>query len=144
MERREAIALLQNLKGGVKKYDEALKMAVEALKRQEKYRWHDLRKNPEDFPENEKPVEVAYYSEYTKGFYTARAFHEDGTMHSEETMMSCTDYCSWSDWCEYCEETDDWIIPEGWLEYVTFGEEYAMIDKEVVAWREIEPFEVET
>lgn len=35
MEGREAIALLQNLKVGVKKYDEALKMAVEALKRQE-------------------------------------------------------------------------------------------------------------
>lgn len=46
-----------------------------------------------------------------------------------------------SDW-NY--ETDDWIIPEGWLEYVTLGEKYAMIDKEVVAWREIEPFEVET
>lgn len=37
MERSEAIALLQNLKVGVGKYDEALKMAVEALKSQEQF-----------------------------------------------------------------------------------------------------------
>lgn len=29
----------------------ANELAVEALEKQEKYRWHDLRKNPEDLPE---------------------------------------------------------------------------------------------
>lgn len=29
----------------------ATRMAVSALERQEKYKWHDLRKNPEDLPE---------------------------------------------------------------------------------------------
>ena len=30
---------------------EALDMAVETLKKTDKYRWHDLRKNPDDLPE---------------------------------------------------------------------------------------------
>ena len=30
---------------------EALDMAIEALKKANKYKWHDLRKNPDDLPE---------------------------------------------------------------------------------------------
>lgn len=33
-------------------YYEVLKLCVEALKKLEEYAWHDLRKNPEDLPEN--------------------------------------------------------------------------------------------
>ena len=31
--------------------EEAIKMAIEALEKADKYRWHDLRKNPDDSPE---------------------------------------------------------------------------------------------
>ena len=30
---------------------EAIEMAVEALEKADKYKWHDLRKNPDDLPE---------------------------------------------------------------------------------------------
>lgn len=38
---------------GMEKSDEdkkAIDIAIDALEKQEKYRWHDLRKNPEDLP----------------------------------------------------------------------------------------------
>lgn len=37
----------------------ALDAAVKALENQDKYRWHDLRKNPEDLPTDGEPVLVA-------------------------------------------------------------------------------------
>lgn len=79
------------------------------------YRWHDLRKNPDDLPEPEKEVEIAYYNDYSEKYYTARAFYEDGNVHSEDSIMDGGED-GWECWCEYCEETDDYIIPEGWLE----------------------------
>lgn len=35
----------------IPEYYEAIEMAVDALKNADKYRWHDLRKNPDDLPE---------------------------------------------------------------------------------------------
>ena len=35
----------------IPEYYEAIEMAVEALEKADKYRWHDLRKNPDDLPE---------------------------------------------------------------------------------------------
>lgn len=32
---------------------DAIRVAVKALEKAEKYRWHDLRKNPNDLPKNE-------------------------------------------------------------------------------------------
>ena len=40
---------------------EACFMAIEALEKADKYRWHDLRKNPDDLPEG---FEGSYESEY--------------------------------------------------------------------------------
>lgn len=40
------------------------------------------------------------------------AIYEDGTMHTEESMWGWYD-CDF----HYCEETDDYIITEGWWEY---------------------------
>ena len=36
----------------IPEYYEAIEMAVDALKKADKYRWHDLRKNPDDLPED--------------------------------------------------------------------------------------------
>ena len=36
----------------IPEYYEAIEMAVEALEKADKYRWHDLRKNPDDLPED--------------------------------------------------------------------------------------------
>lgn len=35
----------------IPEYYEAIEMAVEALEKANKYRWHDLSKNPDDLPE---------------------------------------------------------------------------------------------
>ena len=40
---------------------EAWDMAIEALEKADKYRWHDLRKNPDDLPE---AIGGSYVSEY--------------------------------------------------------------------------------
>ena len=67
--------------------EEAIKMAVEALEKADKYRWHDLRKNPDDLPEADEygcseyvlimigtpewdTHEWAYYNYNTKGWST--------------------------------------------------------------------------
>ena len=67
--------------------EEAIKMAIEALKKADKYRWHDLRKNPDDLPEADEygcseyvlimigtperdNHEWAYYNYNTKGWST--------------------------------------------------------------------------
>ena len=42
-------------------YYEAIEMAVEALEKADKYRWHDLRKNPDDLPE---AIGGGYESDY--------------------------------------------------------------------------------
>lgn len=111
----------------------------EILEEREKYKWHDLRKDPEDLPANEHEVEIAYivYAGIKK---TTRAIYEDGTMHSEDSDFCYTEL---DEWCEYCEETDDYIIPQGWLETVHFAENMGVVDREVIAWREIETFEEE-
>ena len=36
----------------IPEYYEAIEMAVDALEKADKYRWHDLRKNPDDLPED--------------------------------------------------------------------------------------------
>ena len=42
-------------------FDDAIYVAIEALGKADKYRWHDLRKNPDDLPEG---FEGSYESEY--------------------------------------------------------------------------------
>ena len=41
-------------------YYEAIEMAVDALEKADKYRWHDLRKNPDDLPEADGNSESEY------------------------------------------------------------------------------------
>lgn len=36
----------------IPEYYEAIEMAVDSLEKADKYRWHDLRKNPDDLPED--------------------------------------------------------------------------------------------
>ena len=44
----------------IPEYYEAIEMAVDALKNADKYRWHDLRKNPDDLPEADGNSESEY------------------------------------------------------------------------------------
>ena len=42
-------------------FDDAIYVVIEALEKADKYRWHDLRKNPDDLPE---AIGGSYVSEY--------------------------------------------------------------------------------
>ena len=41
-------------------FDDAIYVAIEALEKADKYRWHDLRKNPDDLPEADGNDESDY------------------------------------------------------------------------------------
>ncbi len=86
-------------------------------------------------PENEEEVEITYTrQDYKTGetlYYTARAFHEDGTSNVENS-----DYCWDNDNdLEYDEKIDLYIIPEGWWEVASCMEDFAKIYTPVIAWR---------
>lgn len=91
----------------------------------------------ERMPENETEVEISCIRRYIGAgnekkvrHLTARAFYTDGTMSTEDSNFVWDDCDNW----EYDEEKDAYIIPEGWWEYVTFSEEFGVVDAEVVAW----------
>lgn len=48
---------------------EAYRVATEAIEKLIKYQWHDLRKNPEDLPEEGKDVITCYFYEKRHKFY---------------------------------------------------------------------------
>lgn len=91
----------------------------------------------ERLPENEIPVLVSakrngpYGKEYQIVF---TAFYTDGTTHTEDSGFvwyndDCADL-------KYCEDTDDYIIPQGWWEDVRYGEEFSRIwdDTNITHW----------
>lgn len=92
-------------------------------------------------PENEVDVLIAYvkYNYLTgKKYYSiAMAFYEDGTETTDSSIYGwhdCYDF-------EVLEEMDCYIIPEGWWESVSFVEEFAPVDREVIAWMPLpEPY----
>ena len=64
MTNKEAKTIMENLIYLYRPLGNSLKawhMAIKALEKADKYRWHDLRKNPDDLPEG---FECGYESEY--------------------------------------------------------------------------------
>lgn len=66
----------------------------------------------------EPETEVFIYAEVRRddkviGCVTTTAIYEDGTIHTEESIWTWDDINYWG---TYDEETDDYIIPEGWWE----------------------------
>ena len=81
----------------------------------------------ERLPDNDVPVLVSSERNAGNGkVYNVvfTAFHTDGTTHTEDSEYGWDyDYLG----MKYCEETDDYIIPEAWWEDVHFGEEFSII-----------------
>lgn len=118
---------------------------IEALEKQEKYKWHDLRKNPEDLPTVEHEVDIVCEKrnqwDDRKSIIRTHGFYEDGTMSEYDSEWNWQDIEG-----EYNEEEDCYMVPKGWWEYrhYLYYEEYNnAIDDFVIAWREIDPFEEE-
>lgn len=120
-------------------FTNGLLSAIDIVKMQPKAeKWIPI---SEKRPENEKDVEITYTKKHWKTgetlYFTARAFYTDGTMTTEDSACSWNDCDNW----EYIEEKDAYLIPEGWWESVSFGEEFAAVDAEVIAWRPLsEPY----
>lgn len=75
--------------------------------------WISVKDRP---PETE--TEVFIYAEIRLddkviGYVTTTAIYEDGTIHTGESIWNWDDINYWG---TYDEETDDYIIPEGWWE----------------------------
>lgn len=85
---------------------EAGRLAIEALEKADKYRWHDLRKNPDDLPKKE--------------YETCEVCLEDKTIDIAICHLGFFEpwYAAYFFDC-----------PSNWY-------------TKVIAWREIEPFEV--
>ena len=112
-------------------FAEAKDRILEIIQRNSNAEWTPCGR---ELPENEREVEITYTWKHPDGrsFYgTARAFHTDGTMVTEDSGYNWEDM----DNLEYCTEKDDDYIPEGWWECVAFGETLSAVDQEVIAWR---------
>nr|DAN57097.1 MAG TPA: Protein of unknown function (DUF551) [Caudoviricetes sp.] len=93
--------------------ERAIDSAPTVEPKQVKFKWISVKDRP---PEPE--TEVFIYAEVRRddkviGHVTTTAIYEDGTIHTEESIWNWDDINYWG---TYDEETDDYIIPEGWWE----------------------------
>lgn len=84
-------------------------------------------------PENEETVLISAVRKCASKHWNVvmTAFYTDGKLHTEDSSFA------WDSECvemEYCEETDDYIIPEGWWEAVECGDEFSAVGLFVTHW----------
>lgn len=97
----------------------------------DRMRWISVK---DRLPENEETVLISAVRKCANGKHwnvVMTAFYTDGKLHTEESSFA------WDCECvemEYCEETDDYIIPEGWWEAVECGDEFSAVDLFVTHW----------
>lgn len=91
----------------------------------------------ERMPEPEREVLIttratyqAMYGKEQTAYFTCLAFYEDGTIWTEDSVYNFEDM----DDCPYDEDQEDWKIPQGWWEGITYSEEFKEVDDEVIAW----------
>lgn len=89
----------------------------------------------ERLPKSEEEVEVTVVRKYKANEcrFTCRAIYESGEVWSSDS------YLNWDDLDDstYNEDKDDWLVPEGWFESVSYREQFDVIDDKVIAWREL-------
>lgn len=87
-------------------------------------------------PDNEVDVMVCvtrkHYSDPSKYIrFVAKAFHTDGRTNTEDSQYIWdTENID----MDYDEESDAYVIPEGWWESVEYSEEFSAIDDFVTHW----------
>lgn len=108
-------------------YATAMMMAIEVLEDVDKYRWHDLRKEPDELPAECTPVLVTWVNHNPVSYYS--------DIKDKPFSDAMGVYCEgkWWWWSSAC------------IDYLQeYGEsrESDKIDKcvEIIAWRYIEPF----
>lgn len=106
-------------------FEEAYNMAIDVLEKADKYRWHDLRKDPTDLPttwDDDRFYDCVLENHTYDGFYAHFEYVEDYGFG------------------EYSSTFDSGTL--GFVERVFSTMEDLGYEK-VIAWKEIEPFEVE-
>ena len=86
----------------------------------------------ERLPGKEERVLICSDRKYCNGEVVkirTTAMYEDGTMHTDESGFEWEN----NDFA-YDEETDDYIIPEGWYEQNIYCDEFGIVDDFVIAW----------
>lgn len=125
-------------------YEETLESVCKSINRkihdiQHKYKWHDLRKNPEDLPSIKKNTDILMA---LKSKYNGSILYSTGCYFDRFEYCVTTD--SWEDCYEYNENDDEYYAEEGWYEEAKCWEDYMYLkvtpDFKVIAWREIESF----
>ena len=86
----------------------------------------------DELPPVECDVLVAVDGCIGGGYIIAMGFYEDGKRYADDSGYNWdSDYID----MEYDDDADDWIVPQGWYESVSFNEEFAEITDKVVYWR---------
>lgn len=110
----------------------AIDLAITALEAQQADMWIPI--SCGKLPENEKEVDVTVerrFAEGDKRIFTCKAFYEDGTMWSEDSIYNWENF----DNEPYDKEKEDFMVPQGWFESVSYVEESHVIDDFVTAWK---------
>jgi hypothetical protein len=109
-----------------------LHSAITALEAQQADMWIPISSGR--LPENEKEVDITVERRFEDGdkrVFTCRAVYEDGTVWSEESIYNWENFDNYS----YDEEKEDFKVPQGWFESVSYAEESHVIDDYVIAWK---------
>ena len=86
----------------------------------------------DELPPVECDVLVAVDGCVSGGYIIAMGFYEDGKRYTNASGYNWdSDFID----MEYNDDVDDWIIPQGWYESVSFSEEFAKIEDKVVYWQ---------
>lgn len=88
MTNQDAINCLKNIKNNLSadwskegnSVQNALRIAIESLEKAEKYKWHDLRKNPDDLPEKDGLASVNVLCDLGGVSYVGAYLYEDCEM----------------------------------------------------------------
>lgn len=110
---------------------QACYLAIFALTRQLNNGWIPVSSGK--FPKSEERVFICVNRKRHDGKIVqirTIAMYEDGTMHTDDSGFSWEDHEF-----DYCDETDDYIISEGWWEQNMYCEEFGMIDDFVTHWQ---------
>lgn len=111
---------IRGYKDGASDMEKAKNVAIDGLLKQiDKYRWHDLRKDPDDLPQkrdgNEEYLYVVMYGD-----------------------------CEICERKYDCEVLDDSCIHKYYVHFVENGDKNSWYDGYVIAWREMKTFEEES
>ena len=128
----EQLGRLSKTMASVGEVCDCTEVAIDALEKQEKYRWHDLRKNPDDLP----PVNPTNSHEHDVELYVAYANNKHPNEYHLGHLNAVVPYSAKNE----SGEDNVWGMPTYDSNWFIWGWSY-FFEPIVIAWRYIDPFE---